>query len=784
MRARTIGMVVVSMVLGLSNAASGQCEAEWSDAFTPAFFRGGGDATATLFDDGTGMKLIVSDLSRSGSGEAGLQVWDGQSWSTLALPPQAIGDTQIVRAFNAHVPPRLVVGDIQGGSLVEVFIYENGVWQATGFPTPGGLRFASEIQTGSDPAGEELFISGLFSEDGPDNTLVYHFDGQVWTSTDASGPQGATDLVWFDDGSGLKLYAGVLSQIDGVAAAGVARWDGSTWEEVGGGCPAYWPTLAVYDDGSGPALWALDGEGDELAKWDGVSWTSFPLEPGDAVLSWRLVAAEVGGQSSLFWTDWINGDSRLWRWDGGSGQPVASVGPGVINDLVASGDVALGAGVFAAGDFTRAGGDPAVGVARWSGSAWNALGNEDTGNGAANAFALRAVGAGAGGALGGRVYVGTDAAAGADVSGVAAWDGEQWAAVGPAGMKNVRVGAFELGDIGGGLRLFAGGSVLPDDATGFSIIAWTAAEWAVVGDQIGGSTDALAFGALDGGDPTLYVGGRFEFIDGAPFYSVAALTDGGWAPLGQGLPSSIGVTSVRAMELHDDGTGTALYAGGTFRRLAPELADGIVRWDGQSWSRVGEAFGFGPTVSALLSTDLGGGRRLYAAGGFDGPNGQLQNVAVWDGSAWMPLGDGLPFDVGSLARIETPEGPRLAATAEIYGTEVAERVYVWDGVAWAPFGAETDGVVRAVAQAEHEFGAVYMTGLFTEVDGVPSEGIARYGCATCVADFNGDGVVDTRDVLAFLNAWASGDGAADINGDGVVDTRDVLAFLNLWNAGC
>lgn len=54
----------------------------------------------------------------------------------------------------------------------------------------------------------------------------------------------------------------------------------------------------------------------------------------------------------------------------------------------------------------------------------------------------------------------------------------------------------------------------------------------------------------------------------------------------------------------------------------------------------------------------------------------------------------------------------------------------------------------------------------------------------CVADFNGDGIVDTRDVLAFLNAWNAGAGSADIDGNGTVDTRDVLAFLNLWNAGC
>jgi hypothetical protein len=54
----------------------------------------------------------------------------------------------------------------------------------------------------------------------------------------------------------------------------------------------------------------------------------------------------------------------------------------------------------------------------------------------------------------------------------------------------------------------------------------------------------------------------------------------------------------------------------------------------------------------------------------------------------------------------------------------------------------------------------------------------------CVADFNGDGAVDTRDVIAFLNAWNADDSSADIDGNGTVDTRDVIAYLNLWTAGC
>jgi|GEM_PF-2297641 len=54
----------------------------------------------------------------------------------------------------------------------------------------------------------------------------------------------------------------------------------------------------------------------------------------------------------------------------------------------------------------------------------------------------------------------------------------------------------------------------------------------------------------------------------------------------------------------------------------------------------------------------------------------------------------------------------------------------------------------------------------------------------CIADFNRDGVVNTLDVLAFLNAYAAGDASADINRDGVINTLDVLAFLNAYTAGC
>lgn len=56
------------------------------------------------------------------------------------------------------------------------------------------------------------------------------------------------------------------------------------------------------------------------------------------------------------------------------------------------------------------------------------------------------------------------------------------------------------------------------------------------------------------------------------------------------------------------------------------------------------------------------------------------------------------------------------------------------------------------------------------------------GSCTCPGDFNGDGSVNTLDVLDFLNAWNAHDPRGDWNGDGSFNTLDVLAFLNDWNA--
>ena len=50
-----------------------------------------------------------------------------------------------------------------------------------------------------------------------------------------------------------------------------------------------------------------------------------------------------------------------------------------------------------------------------------------------------------------------------------------------------------------------------------------------------------------------------------------------------------------------------------------------------------------------------------------------------------------------------------------------------------------------------------------------------------VADINGDGVVDGKDLTRLLGSWGSSATGADLNGDGVVDGQDLAILLAAWS---
>jgi hypothetical protein len=129
-------------------------------------------------------------------------------------------------------------------------------------------------------------------------------------------------------------------------------------------------------------------------------------------------------------------------------------------------------------------------------------------------------------------------------------------------------------------------------------------------------------------------------------------------------------------------------------------------------------------------------------------------------------------------KLTTPAA--LAAAALLAESAMAQAYEIpWYSVDGGGGTSSGGGFTLSGAIGQHDAGGPMTGGAFSLTGGFWA---AR--AEPCYADFNGDGRVDTRDVLAFLNAWNARDAASDCDGNGVIDTRDVLCFLNLWTTGC
>ena len=83
---------------------------------------------------------------------------------------------------------------------------------------------------------------------------------------------------------------------------------------------------------------------------------------------------------------------------------------------------------------------------------------------------------------------------------------------------------------------------------------------------------------------------------------------------------------------------------------------------------------------------------------------------------------------------------------------------------------------------------VLKIGSQTVIDLVASGKVKFYRFAiespSCPADYDGNGMVNILDVVAFINNWNAQGPGADFNNDGSINILDVVAFITTWNLGC
>ncbi len=337
-------------------------------------------------------------------------------------------------------------------------------------------------------------------------------------------------LAYYDYGSGPRLFAtGEFTMVDGIGTSRIAEWDPETtaWLPLAGGLNNTGYALQSFDDGTpeGEALYVggefttADGiQADGIAKWDGTTqqWSALP-GLGDTIFTLATFdgALYAGGQ---FTVGGGGAADRIARWDPSTGSWTALPG---MNDTVyalATFDDGTGTGraLYAAGQFTTAGGVTANRIARWDPitTTWSRVGS-----GMNNTVRALAVFVDASGET---LYAGGEftTAGGATAQRIARWEPstDSWIAL--PGMDDT-VYALVAHDDGLGRALFAGGAFLQAGGTAVTCVAkLTPGGWVSLNGGMSDESAVHAFAAIPG-DDALYIGGEFTLADEVPARRVA-----------------------------------------------------------------------------------------------------------------------------------------------------------------------------------------------------------------------------------------------------------------------
>ncbi len=310
------------------------------------------------------------------------------------------------------------------------------------------------------------------------------------------------------------------------------------------------------------------------------------------------------------------------------------------------------------------------------------------------------------------------------------------------------VEALVVYDDGSGGALYAGGYfTLASGVTVNGVAKWDGTQWSALAGPYGTNMDAgtKALAVYDDGNgEALYAGGDFTTAGGITVNHIAKWDGTQWSalsgPAGTGMDSPN--STVEALAVYDDGSGEALYAGGSFSTASGISVNGIAKWDGAQWSAMPGPLGTGVlgSVFTLAVYDDGSGEALYVGGYFTTAGGRtVNNIAKWDGTLWLAQGGPNAIGVGSgvnaLAVYDDGYGEALYACGPFTsaGGVAVKGIAKWDGMQWSAmpgiFGSfwGSNGWAHALAVYDDGSGeALYAGGWLTDAGEVWVHGIAKW----------------------------------------------------------
>lgn len=319
-------------------------------------------------------------------------------------------------------------------------------WKAN--PPLTGLNNIAFASTTWDPDGPGplapmLVVGGSFTATtgGTPLNRIAAWDGAAWQSFGSGMNNTVLALTTVN---GQLIAGGIFTSAGGVPASFIAKWNGSAWSPLGTGTNDWVLTLGEYNGevvAGGYFITAGGVSARRIAHWNGSAWQSFGTGMSGSIVDDILVSSLTVFQGDLvaggFFTSAGSVSApRIARWNGTAWQAMSTGMNGEVRALKVFNNE-----LYAGGQFTTAGGLPALRVARWNSptSAWAPVGaGFTTGNFIADLEEFN----------GELVAGGLVTQSGTEPTPYAArWDGAAWKSLG-SGMNNT---VFALTLVGGDL---------------------------------------------------------------------------------------------------------------------------------------------------------------------------------------------------------------------------------------------------------------------------------------------------------------------------------------------
>ena len=256
-------------------------------------------------------------------------------------------------------------------------------------------------------------------------------------------------------------------------------------------------------------------------------------------------------------------------------------------------------------------------------------------------------------------------------------------------------------------KIYAGGFVTSGSTTNASLNVWNGLQWSPLAFITGNSSPEIRDMAFVG--DTLYVGGAFNTINGAPLGTLAKWDGMNWSSVGlTGTVDSLAVS------------GGNLYAAGAFTNVDGQgvAMTNIGYFDGSSWHAMGT--GLGKPGGTVESIAIQGGL-IYAGGFFTNAGSQfVTNMAVWNGSSWSQVGGGVGVAGSTIVYSVAVNGSDVYAGGVFAqaGTTLATNIARWDGANWNSVGGGIPSSGSGVYSMAALNGSLCVAGVFTNAGGL------------------------------------------------------------------